>query len=101
MEMDKPADAEKTGGRLNGEVMAKYMESFYQKFLQNRILFKTNVLDIKRGENSSGWVIKIADLEKGTALDLRFSKIVLCTGVSNLPQFPSPFPLENGSLWKL
>lgn len=85
MEMEAPPNAPKTGGRLTGEVMTKYMESFYEQFLRNRILFNTEVLNIKRGENNNGWIIQVEDLTKGITSDLRFAKIVLCTGVSHLP----------------
>lgn len=89
MEMDKPPNAEKTGGRLTGDVLTNYMEFFYKKNLQNRILFNTEVLKIKRGESNSGWVIQVEDLTEGITSDLHFSKIVLCTGVSDPPFFSS------------
>lgn len=83
MEMETPPNATKTGGRLTGEVMSRYMESFAEKFLSDRILYRTEVINIKRPEKgTTGWVIKVRDLTTNASSDLLFDKIVLCTGVS-------------------
>lgn len=82
MEMDIPPNAAKTGGRLTGDVVSEYMESFATKFLQGRFLYNAEVLNIKRGENNNGWVVKVEDLTTNVTSDLHFTKVVLCTGVS-------------------
>jgi lysine/ornithine N-monooxygenase len=80
--MKPPSNSSKTGGRLTGEVMSEYMESFAALFLRNRITYSTEVLEIRRG-NNDGWVIKSRDLTTNTIQEYHYSKIVLCTGVSN------------------
>jgi hypothetical protein len=83
MEMEAPPNAEKTGGRLTGEVMSNYLESFTKKFLSDRILYGTEVVNIRRPEKESkdGWVVTVKTLNTGTSSELYFNKIVLCTGV--------------------
>lgn len=83
LEMDIPPNAASTGGRLTGDVMSNYMESFATKFLKGRFIYKTEVLSIKRGENNSGWMVKVKDSTTDVISDYHFSKVVLCTGVSN------------------
>lgn len=76
-----PADAKTTGGRLTGEAMQSYFESFEQRFLRNLIRYRVEVLDISRNQKGK-WTVKIRDTEKGEEESLQYDKIVLCTGVS-------------------
>ncbi|KXN82276.1 hypothetical protein AN958_02777 [Leucoagaricus sp. SymC.cos] len=88
MEMKPPPDPSKTGGRLTGEVMSEYMESFADKFLRGRIKYASEVLKIRRGANKIGWMVKSRDLETNTVKEDYYSKIVLCTGGCTNPDIP-------------
>ena len=48
--MPPPRNASSTGGRLSGEDMQHYMESFEEHFLNGRIRYETEILKIKRVE---------------------------------------------------
>ena len=80
--MPPPKDSEETGGRLSGEDMTLYVESFAERFLSDRIRYRTEVLNISRGPDSR-WNVKINDSQSGHLEDLQFDRIVLCTGASS------------------
>lgn len=79
-------DADKlTGGRLSGERMRMYMESFAERFLKGKIRYNTTVTNVRRrleGEEGKRWVVTVHDTTTGEESQLRYDKIVLCTGVS-------------------
>ena len=80
--MAPPVDAEKTGGHITGMGMCEYMETFYEKFLKGKVVFKfkTEIRTVAR--NAAGvWNISVEDLCSREAQTLKFSRIVLCTGV--------------------
>ena len=80
--MPPPADGEKTGGHITGMGMCDYMESFYEKFLKDKAVFKfkTEIRSVAR--NAAGvWNVSVEDLCSGEAQTLEFSRVVLCTGV--------------------
>lgn len=89
LEMKPPPNSSKTGGRLTGEVMSEYMESFAENFLQGRITYSTEVMKIRRGENNDGWIIQTKDLTTSTVTETHYSKIVLCTGGCSNPHIPA------------
>ncbi|KAJ3572899.1 hypothetical protein NP233_g2776 [Leucocoprinus birnbaumii] len=89
LEMKLPANSAETGGRLTGEVMSEYMETFAEKFLRGRITYSTEVMKIKRGNDNDGWVIETKDLTTGAIYESRFSKIVLCSGGFSNPYIPT------------
>jgi dimethylaniline monooxygenase (N-oxide forming) len=92
MPMREPDGSAKTGGRLSGEDVRQYMEDFAERFLNGKIRFETEILNIRRGEYGRGWMVVVHDKRTGTEKVLNYSRIVLCTGVSrarSLDQRPS------------
>ncbi|KAJ7644895.1 FAD/NAD-P-binding domain-containing protein [Roridomyces roridus] len=88
-QMVVPPNAVKTGGRLSGCDMRDYMVQFADRFLAGKIVFDTEVLNVRReAEGSEGWVISARNLGTEEDTTLRFSKIVLCTGRSSKPKIP-------------
>lgn len=79
--MPPPALKGKTGNRLCGEDMVAYMETFADTFLVGKIRFETEILDIRRGKDGSGWEVQVLDLRTGNTEVLSYARIVLCTGV--------------------
>jgi len=82
MPMREPEGTVKTGGRLSGEDVRQYMEVFAKRFLNGKIRFETEVLDIRRGDHDRGWKVLVRDRSTGTEKISFYSRIVLCTGVS-------------------
>ncbi|KAF7357607.1 FAD/NAD-P-binding domain-containing protein [Mycena sanguinolenta] len=89
-EMSVPADASTTGGRLSGQDMRKYMQEYADKFLTGKILFETEILNVRRhlDEDTSSWIISTKNHSTGACDILHFSKIVLCTGGTSKPMIP-------------
>ena len=79
LSMPPPEDA--AGGRLSGQDMCHYMETFAETFLKDKIKFEVEVVNIRRSPNGS-WNVDIKDKHEGTITVLEYSRIVLCTGVS-------------------
>lgn len=67
--------------RLCGEDMTAYMETFADTFLVGKIRYETEILDIRRGNDGSGWEVDVLDLKTGNKEVLTYARIVLCTGV--------------------
>ena len=87
--MPAPAQSEETGGRLSGEDMRKYMESFTERFLKGRVRYNMDVLRVSRhvpGKNepagTKGWTIEVQDRKTESHFQLDYDKVVLCSGVS-------------------
>lgn len=57
------------------------MEKIADTYLQGKIRFQTEVLDIRRASDGSAWEVQILDLKTGMEQVLTFARIVLCTGV--------------------
>ncbi|KAF8529707.1 FAD/NAD-P-binding domain-containing protein [Hysterangium stoloniferum] len=97
--MPRPLNADNSGGRLSGQDLCEYMETFADKFLKGRFRFQTEVEDVKR-EGASNWVITARNKETGVRELLRFRRIVMCTGGCSSPFIPpqlSPaFALQKG-----
>ncbi|KAJ7788555.1 FAD/NAD-P-binding domain-containing protein [Mycena olivaceomarginata] len=87
-EMAVPADVSTTGGRLTGQDMQKYMQEYADKLLPGKILFETEILNIRRDEGTSSWIVSVQNHAAGASDTLRFSKIVLCTGGTSKPMIP-------------
>jgi cation diffusion facilitator CzcD-associated flavoprotein CzcO len=79
--MPTPENARVTGGRLTGQDMCLYMETFADNFLKGGITFDVEVENISRGSDGV-WSIKTRNLKHGSVEVLQFNKVVLCTGVS-------------------
>ena len=82
--MPPPLKAAETGGRLSGDDMCAYMQDFADKFLEGKIKFGTEVTNICRSEDGT-WLVNVVHLRNGAQETLKFSRIVLCTGVSSSP----------------
>lgn len=89
--MPQPMNSEETGGRLSGEDMRKYMESFAERFLRGRIRYNMDVLRISRHaptknatgkvKAAKGWTIEVMDRKTQSQFQLDYDKVVLCSGV--------------------
>lgn len=72
-------------GRLSGEDLRAYMESFTDRFLKPVIRYHADVLNISRPDgnpDAEGWVVTIKDTQSGQEEKIFYDKIVVCTGVS-------------------
>lgn len=116
--MPTPAKSTETGGRLSGYDLSAYMEAFSNEFLGGRVRYETEVLNVRRFE-SGVWLVSVENVQTKVREVLEYSKIVLCTGVSDhffyvstlgmnrselqlqgcsnpsIPQFLSPLTAEN------
>ncbi|KAG6861662.1 hypothetical protein C0995_013664 [Termitomyces sp. Mi166 len=86
--MPPPSKAAETGGRLTGDDMCAYMETFTAKFLAGKIKLKTEILDIRRSSSGS-WLVTVENIPSGVQEVLVFSHIVLCTGGCSNPSVPT------------
>lgn len=95
--MPERPDFKETGGRLSGEDMRLYMESYADRFLHNKIRYNVEVTDIRRVNadasptGASTWTMNIIDKISGKQEVLKFDKIVLCTGGSSQASIPKEF----------
>lgn len=83
--MPERPDFKATGGRLSGEDMRGYMESYADRFVKNSIRYNVEVLRVQRVESGSkepNWAITFRDRGTGAQGVLKYDKLVLCTGVS-------------------
>ncbi|KAJ7147149.1 FAD/NAD-P-binding domain-containing protein [Mycena crocata] len=85
MDMPPPADA---GGRLTGQDLRTYMQAFSNKFLKHIIRLDTEVINIRRDEETAVWFITVENKRNGTRGVLEFSRVVLCTGGCSAPKIP-------------
>jgi dimethylaniline monooxygenase (N-oxide forming) len=90
--MPPPRLKGKTGNRLCGEDMTAYMENFADTFLAGKIRFETEILDIRRGRDGSGWEVEVLDLRTSKKEVLSYARIILCTGVRASRVYSSTFP---------
>ncbi|KAI0253456.1 FAD/NAD-P-binding domain-containing protein [Lactifluus subvellereus] len=90
MPMHEPDSSIKTGGRLSGEDVRRYMEDFAKQFLSGKIRFETEILNIRRGDQGRGWNVLVHDKTTGTEKVLYYSRIILCTGGCSKPRYPEP-----------
>lgn len=90
--MPAPAQSDETGGRLSGDDMRKYMESFAERFLKGRVRYNMDVLRISRhvpGKNDpagsvKGWTVEVQDRKNESHFQLDYDKVVLCSGVGGI-----------------
>ena len=74
--------------------MQHYMESFEEHFLNGRIRYNTEVLKIRRVPEKNGkassassaalrwqWLVSVHDEKTGATADLKYDRLVLCSGV--------------------
>lgn len=81
MPMPPPSNAEANGGRLSGDDMRAYMETFAARFVKDHVRCNTKVFNIRRDETSMLWMVSVVDKKTGNTDVLKYSRIVLCTGV--------------------
>ena len=100
--MPAPDDSIKTGGRLSGDDVRQYLEDFAERFLEDKIRFETEVLNIRRRDHGRGWKVLVGDRRTGAERVLYFGRIILCTGVSFVHRHcrvgPRPHLLSHGFL---
>ncbi|KAJ7890291.1 FAD/NAD-P-binding domain-containing protein [Mycena leptocephala] len=92
--MSTPPDASATGGRLTGRDMRNYMQDFADRLLPAKIMFDNEILNIRREEINSSWIISVQNRNTGASQSLCFSKIVLCTGGTSKPMIPEYLSLS-------
>jgi dimethylaniline monooxygenase (N-oxide forming) len=80
--MPPPTKSKETGGRLTGEDMNNYFESFADRFLKGKILFNVEVLNVSRNPRG-GWSVLVNNKLNGLETRLHYDKIVVCTGVGS------------------
>ncbi|KAJ7643962.1 FAD/NAD-P-binding domain-containing protein [Roridomyces roridus] len=90
LKMPPPVD-KGPGGRLTGEDLCAYMKAFSAQFLQNIIRFDTEVINIRREEATSLWLITVENRKTGARETMEFSRVVLCTGGCSTPKVPAAF----------
>ena len=67
----------------SGIDISEYMASFADRHLRGKIRFGIEVLNLRRVSNGDkrSWMVKIRPLKTGKEEELKFAKVVLCTGV--------------------
>ncbi|KAI0259070.1 FAD/NAD-P-binding domain-containing protein [Gloeopeniophorella convolvens] len=88
MQMREPDGSSRTGGRLTGEHVQQYMESFAKHNLDGKIRFDTDVVNIRRGDRQRGWDIRVRDQVTSEERIFHYARIVVCTGGCSNPRFP-------------
>ncbi|KAF9001317.1 hypothetical protein BDQ17DRAFT_1391078 [Cyathus striatus] len=77
------------GGRLNGDVVVDYFEEFARDYVgPSRIRCEVDVLNIHR-QRENDWVLTVQDVRTKKREDLKFNKVILCTGGANTPLIPN------------
>ncbi|KAI9057640.1 FAD/NAD-P-binding domain-containing protein [Trametes sanguinea] len=87
----KMAHRPKTGalqGRLSGEELSEYFQSFAHKFLDGKILYGREVQRIRRDASGEGWEVDVLSIGDGTTETRNYARIVLCTGGCSSPRIP-------------
>ncbi|KIP06555.1 hypothetical protein PHLGIDRAFT_452381 [Phlebiopsis gigantea 11061_1 CR5-6] len=93
--MPPPAQGKQSGGRLSGEDVRLYMESFAERFLKGRIHYGTDVTSIRREKVDSSdvstkeWAVSMRARGTGEESRRTYDKIVLCTGGCSHPAYPT------------
>ncbi|EGN94619.1 hypothetical protein SERLA73DRAFT_77381 [Serpula lacrymans var. lacrymans S7.3] len=88
-----PMHLQRIKERPSGTEMRQYMEAFADRFLNGKIRFNTQVVNIHRwdqGNNQEavkGWAISVQNSD-GTAEQLFYDIVVLCSGGCSLPRIP-------------
>ncbi|KAG6840188.1 hypothetical protein C0991_008352 [Blastosporella zonata] len=86
--MAPPSKTAETGGRLTGDDMCAYMETFADTFLSGKIRFRTEITAIRRAADES-WQVTVQDRQTAVQETLLFTHIVLCTGGCSNPSVPA------------
>ncbi|KAF9017607.1 FAD/NAD-P-binding domain-containing protein [Hymenopellis radicata] len=86
--MAAPLNAEKTGGRLSGEDMCRYMTEFASRYLKGNIQYETEVLRVRRVDAEPRWRVAVRKPD-GSEATMSFDKLVLCSGGCTVPKTPS------------
>ncbi|KZP03480.1 FAD/NAD-P-binding domain-containing protein [Athelia psychrophila] len=98
--MPERPDFKATGGRLSGEDMRGYMESYADRFVKNSIRYNVEVLRVQRVESGSkepNWAITFRDRGTGAQGVLKYDKLVLCTGGCSQPLIPASLSPTNAA----
>ncbi|KAI0056612.1 FAD/NAD-P-binding domain-containing protein [Artomyces pyxidatus] len=76
------------GDRMTGYDMNVYLETFAARYLDGKIRFETEVVNIQRDVSEEGWLIDVTDKRTDKSEILTFRRLVLCTGGCNTPAVP-------------
>ncbi|KAH9922210.1 FAD/NAD-P-binding domain-containing protein [Fomitopsis serialis] len=97
--MPPPANFTVTGGRLSGDDMRMYMETFAAKFLPGKIRYRTEILSIRPSQDGAySWTVTARRLSSGNIESIAYDKIVLCTGGCSAPKIPEQLTSEKAKL---
>ena len=84
--MPPPESSNEYGSRLSGMDLCNYMEQFSKQFLEGKAKFEmhTEVIAIERDE-SGRWEVRVQrHFDSPSSDTLRFTRIILASGVSLL-----------------
>ncbi|KAG6918033.1 hypothetical protein DXG01_016885 [Tephrocybe rancida] len=95
--MAPPLKAAETGGRLTGDDMCAYMETFADTFLAGKIRFRTEIISVQRS-STGAWQVTVQDTQNAAKEVLIFSHIVLCTGGCSNPSVPAHLSPESATV---
>ena len=76
--MPQPTSAR---GRISGEDVNKYLETFASTFLAGKIQFGVEVRNIRRRSSGTGWHVEVYDRVTSRTESRIYRRAVLCTGV--------------------
>ncbi|EJU02001.1 FAD/NADP-binding domain-containing protein [Dacryopinax primogenitus] len=85
-------------GRLGGEDLNAYMKAYAHNFLHGCIRYGVEVEDVSENPDGEGYILSTRDLKNGKKEQLRFRRVVLCTGGCSAPHIPpeiSPTAAKN------
>ena len=68
-------------GRISGEDVNRYLETFASKFLAGSIQFGIKVRNIRCSPSGTGWQVEVYDRAADRMEDRIYRRVVLCTGV--------------------
>jgi dimethylaniline monooxygenase (N-oxide forming) len=88
--MPAPKGWKESGGRITGEELRLYLESFSERFLKGKIRYDTVVTSVRRmrtekrepNTNGTHWIVTIRDRNTGQEQLLKYDRVMLCTGAS-------------------
>ncbi|KAM5542339.1 hypothetical protein V8D89_003798 [Ganoderma adspersum] len=85
LDMPQPTSAR---GRISGDDINKYLDTFASTFLAGKIQFGIEVRNIRRRSSGTGWHVEVYDRGAGCTEDRAYRRVVLCTGGQSSPKFP-------------
>ncbi|KAI0051981.1 FAD/NAD-P-binding domain-containing protein [Auriscalpium vulgare] len=81
-----PMVEDASGSRLTGLDVQHYMATFAARFLEGKIRFNREVVQIRREDED--WLVDVRSMIGGVAETLRYTRVVVCTGGCSNPRVP-------------